>query len=73
MAALTAVNFGAGLKALKIFASPTAENTCVITTSGLLKCWGANAKGQLGQDSTLNWGSGASGTTLGTMPAIPLR
>ncbi len=55
---LPAVNLGADLFAVKIFAS--GYMTCSILNNGATKCFGKNASGQLGQDDTVNRGTSAA-------------
>ena len=52
--ALTPVNLGANKQASTVFAALT--ETCSILTSGVLKCWGTNDSGQLGQGDTMTRG-----------------
>lgn len=44
------VGLGAGVRSI----ASGYEHTCVVTTGGAVKCWGANESGQLGDDSTTN-------------------
>ncbi len=68
MAALTPVDLGAGRTALSVTAG--ANHTCALLDDHTVKCWGANASGQLGQDSTANLGDQAG--EMAALPAINL-
>ncbi len=57
MAALPAINLGAGRTATAIAAG--AAHSCALLDNGTVKCWGAGANGRLGQDSTATLGDGA--------------
>ena len=46
---LKCLNLGTGLVPMQVFAS---ESTCVLFTNNRLKCFGDNAKGQLGYGHT---------------------
>ena len=50
--AYTIVVNGAVLRVTKIVAGY--NHTCAVTTTGGVKCWGANSQGQLGNNSTAN-------------------
>lgn len=54
-AALAPVDLGTGLKATAIAAG--ASHTCARLDDGSVKCWGANANGQLGQGDIANRGA----------------
>ena len=56
--ALETVNLGYGKTATAIAAG--GYFTCAILNDGTLKCWGYNASGQLGQDSTTTLGDGGN-------------
>ncbi|MFM2308798.1 MAG: hypothetical protein RLY87_919 [Chloroflexota bacterium] len=56
--AMQTVNLGSGKTATAIAAG--GYFTCAILNDGTLKCWGYNATGQLGQDSTTTLGDGAN-------------
>ena len=56
MAALAPVNLGAGRTATAVTAG--GDHTCARLDDATVKCWGAGASGQLGQDSTANLGDG---------------
>ena len=56
--AMQTVNLGAGRTATAIAAG--GYFTCAILNDGTLKCWGYNASGQLGQDSTTTLGDDSS-------------
>ena len=64
MAALPAVNLGAGRTAVAISAGT--DHTCAILDSGQVKCWGLGANGRLGYDNTTD-----QGDTAGDMAALP--
>lgn len=64
MAALAAVNLGAGRTAKSI--SCGYLHTCALLDNDQVKCWGYNGNGQLGLDSTTTWGEAA-----GDMAALP--
>ena len=68
-AALPYVNFGANLRAVFIASGRT--HNCVILESGGVKCWGANARGQLGLGNTSVRGSSA-GTMGDALPMVSL-
>jgi alpha-tubulin suppressor-like RCC1 family protein len=50
---LPAVNLGAGMVPSKIVSTYQMDNKCVLMTSGVMKCWGVNPAGQLGQGNTV--------------------
>ncbi|MEC8997755.1 MAG: putative Ig domain-containing protein, partial [Candidatus Thermoplasmatota archaeon] len=56
---LAAIDLGTGRTAIAISAGYA--HTCAILDSGVLKCWGYNANGQLGQGHTYPVGDGHSG------------
>ena len=64
MAALGTVHLGTGKTAVSI--SVGDSHSCVILNDGKAKCWGGNAYGQLGQDSTDDVGDSS-----GEMSALP--
>lgn len=63
MASLPTVLLGAGRTAKQVFLG--SNHTCVILDNDQVKCWGANAGGQLGYDSTT-----AKGNTAGSMAGL---
>lgn len=69
MAALTAVNLGAGRTAKRVLAGGT--HTCAILDNDQVKCWGDNSSGQLGYNDTTERGSSA-GTMGNSLPAVDL-
>ncbi len=69
MAALTAITLGAGRTATAIAAGT--QHACALLDNGMVKCWGSNTSGALGQGSTTNAGDGA-GTAMSALPAIDL-
>ncbi|WP_374073635.1 hypothetical protein [Bdellovibrio bacteriovorus] len=66
---LPAVNLGTGRTAVQI--SIGTEFTCALLDNSLVKCWGYNGSGQLGQGSITNLGDGA-GEMGDSLPAINL-
>ncbi len=68
MAALPAVNLGAGRTATAVSAGNV--HTCALLDNATVKCWGLNGSGQLGQDSTANLGDGAG--EMAALPAVNL-
>jgi alpha-tubulin suppressor-like RCC1 family protein len=68
MAALPAVDLGAGRSAVAIDAG---SHTCALLDNGGVKCWGGNARGELGQGDTM--ARGVSAGQLGdALPEIDL-
>ncbi len=65
--ALAAVNLGTGRRAVSVAAG--VYNTCALLDDASVKCWGANAYGQLGQGDTLYRGHlpGSMGDALPTI------
>ena len=59
-----AVNIGAGIPK-KLYAS--GFKTCLIFSDDRLKCWGRNARGELGQDNTLNYGSDNAAASMANL------
>ncbi len=55
---LSAINLGAAFSLNGLSAGQTF--ICARSNTGVVKCWGGNAQGQLGIESTLNIGDGAS-------------
>ena len=68
MAALPAVNLGAGRTATAVTAG--ANHTCALLDNATVKCWGFNGSGQLGQGSIANLGDGAG--EMAALPAVNL-
>jgi cysteine-rich repeat protein len=58
VAGLSAISLGTGRTALQITAGNA--HSCALLDNHTVKCWGANASGQLGQGSTDNLGDGAN-------------
>ncbi len=52
---LLAVNLGTGLSVRSL--EVDGGHACVILNTGALKCWGANAQGELGYGDANNWGT----------------
>lgn len=52
--ALPVVNLGSGLKAKSVAAGK--QHTCAVLTNGSVKCWGYNARGELGIGNTTTMG-----------------
>ena len=67
--ALPSTELGAGVVVDTLYAG--GNSTCALTTTGRLKCWGANESGQLGLGDTQNRGDdpGEMGDSL---PFVPL-
>ena len=57
---LPTVDLGTGRTAIAISAGNM--HTCAILDSGVLKCWGQNSNGQLGQEHAYPIGDGYSGS-----------
>ncbi len=57
MAALTAINLGAGRTAVSVSAGYS--HTCAILDNATAKCWGLGTTGQLGKDNTSTLGDAA--------------
>ncbi len=55
MANLTAVPLGQAATAISV----GELHTCAVLVDASLKCWGYNGEGQLGHDSTVNYGTGS--------------
>jgi len=53
-AGLPTVDLGAGVLASTVYCSDS--NTCMISTTGRVKCWGVNTYGQCGQGNTVTIG-----------------
>ena len=66
---LPAVNLGAGQTATAI--SAAGGSTCVVLAGGSVKCWGANAAGQLGLGDTAHRGDGP-GEMGDALPVVDL-
>jgi len=66
---LNVVDLGSGIKAKAIAAGN--QHTCAIIDNESIKCWGANASGQLGLGNTSNRGDG-SNQMGGNLTAIDL-
>ena len=66
MAALPAINVGAGRTVIEI--APGQEFTCARLDNNAVKCWGLNTSGQLGQGNTTNRGVVAN--DIAGLPAI---
>ena len=62
MSGLTDIDFGSGIKISSIHAANT--STCVITTTGGLRCFGANGDGQAGQGHTQTISDGSNSRTI---------
>jgi alpha-tubulin suppressor-like RCC1 family protein len=67
--ALPAVDLGTGVLASKIYAGVT--YSCVITTTGRVKCWGSNVSGELGLGDTDSRGD-ATGEMGENLPYVDL-
>ena len=57
------VALGTGVKAIGIAAG--AAHTCAVLDNGALKCWGENADGQLGRNSSAQAAIGDAGSEMG--------
>ena len=62
MSGLTDIDFGSGIKISSIHAGNS--STCVITTTGGLRCFGNNGDGQAGQGHVQHISSGTSSRTI---------
>jgi alpha-tubulin suppressor-like RCC1 family protein len=65
---LPAVDLGSGITAKAIATGK--HHTCAILDNASIKCWGANASGQLGLGHTNNRGDNSS--EMGNLPAVDL-
>jgi alpha-tubulin suppressor-like RCC1 family protein len=65
---LPVVDLGTGRTAKAIAAG--SDHTCAILDNASIKCWGANASGQLGLGHTNNRGDGSN--VMGNLPAVDL-
>ncbi|MDG0815897.1 RCC1 domain-containing protein [Bdellovibrio svalbardensis] len=66
---LPAINLGTGRSAVQIASG--GYLSCALLDNSTMKCWGSNAAGGLGQESTANLGDGA-GEMGDSLPAISL-
>lgn len=64
-------NLNFGTDKVKKLASQNSQHFCALLVSGQVKCWGANADGQLGQGDTTTRGNTA-GTTPNNIAALNL-
>ena len=64
---LLRVDLGTNVSARCVFAG--AAHTCAITTDNMIKCWGSNADGERGVESTTS--AGHSAETMGDQPLAP--
>ena len=69
MAALTAINLGAGRTAVAISAGYS--HTCAIRDNGTAVCWGLGTTGQLGRDNALTMGDAAG--EMNTVMTTPIN
>ena len=68
MTGLAAINLGAGRTVTDIGAGYS--HSCAILDNGTAKCWGRNARGQLGIDSGVNTFGDSAGEMGDNLPAI---
>lgn len=74
MAALTAINLGAGRTTVSVSAGYS--HTCAILDNATAKCWGLGTTGQLGRDNATTMGDGAgemaalTAINLGFSPSV---
>jgi alpha-tubulin suppressor-like RCC1 family protein len=69
---LPLIDLGPGESANTIASGAGADHVCARLVSGGIKCWGANANGQLGQGDTANRGDGP-GEMGATLPLVVLQ
>lgn len=65
---LPSVNFGSGRYALRLTAG--VGHTCALLDNNEVKCWGYNARGQLGRGNTTNQLSPGTALNLGTTATV---
>jgi alpha-tubulin suppressor-like RCC1 family protein len=70
MASLSTVNLGTGRTATAISAG--VYHTCALLDNASVKCWGYNAQGQLGIDSTTNMGNSSTTTNMASISTVNL-